>query len=71
MNYLKIVLKFKGELKEITIDTLENLHELEIYLMLEKMFPYCINVNSNDETELQGYSFTFKGGLTTVMIYRP
>lgn len=69
MKYIKILLQF-DTLKEVSIESVDGLHELEIYLMLQKLFPYHIKVNTNDETTQEGYSYTFEGDLKTILIFR-
>lgn len=69
MKYIKVLLQF-DTLKEVSIESVNGLHELEIYLMLEKLFPFHIKVNTNDETTQEGYSYTFKRDLKTILIYR-
>jgi hypothetical protein len=63
-------LQFKDKTREVSIESVHGLHELDIYLMLEKLFPHWIKVNTNDETVQEGYSYTFKGSLYSVLIFR-
>lgn len=70
MKYIKILLQFKDKVREVSIESVNGLHELEIYLMLEKLFPHYIKVNTDDQATQEGYSYTFESDLYSVLIYR-
>ena len=69
MKYIKVLLQF-DDLKEVIIESVYGLHELELYLMLEKLFPCHIKVNTDDSTTSEGYSYTFQRNLKAVLICR-
>ena len=72
-KFIKIVMLITNK-KPITvlIDTIDGLHEVEIYNVLEKMFPVYVYVNTNVDNEVyqEGYDVEFKNGLHSVVIYR-
>jgi len=73
MKYIKILLvtnRRENSILTVQIETVTSLHDLEIYSYLEKMFPFMVIVNYNDENKQEGYSYEFKNGLEAVVIYR-
>ena len=56
----------------VTIDAENGLHELEIYCILEKMFPNYIYIDYNADPNIyiECYNVIFKNGLSSVSIYR-
>lgn len=72
MKYINAIILRSGAVEnlQVQIDCTETLHELEIYLLLEEMFPAYINVNADDELQQCGYSFSFSNGALAVAIYR-
>ena len=70
-KYITIVLQIQGKpLKEVSIESADSLHELEIYSMLAKLVPTYISVNFDDESTQEGYSYTYLNGLQSVAICR-
>ena len=72
-KYINVLLLIEGRKPfQVQIDTTQGLHELQIYEVLEQMFPVLIFINMNvDETIYQeGYNVEFKNGLHSVAIYR-
>ncbi len=57
---------------EVEIESTEGLHELEIYTILEQMFPAYIFVNTkvDDKVYQEGYNVEYKNELYAVAIYR-
>lgn len=56
----------------VEIETIEGLHEIEIYDVLERMFPVYVYVNHQVDEKIyqQGYNIEYKNGLNSVAIYR-
>ena len=73
-KYIHVLLSFsngiKNPSKTITIESLNSMHELEIYAILEKLVPAFILVNYDDTSTQEGYSYEYKNGLSSVTIYR-
>jgi hypothetical protein len=72
-KYIKAILLVRGQkAREVQFDTTDNLHEMEIYTILEQMFPAYIFVNPVVDHNIyqEGYNVEFKNGLVTVAIYR-
>lgn len=72
-NFIKVMLLITNKKPLVVeIESIGGLHEVEIYTMLEQMFPAYIFLNMNvDETIYQmGYDVDYKNGLHSVAIYR-
>lgn len=70
LKFIKVILLIEGvEKKEITIDSLRNLHEVEVYDILEDMFPAYIRVNHCSDV-IEGYNKEFLNGLYSVTIFK-
>lgn len=69
---IRVILQFNNEksLKEITINSNRVMHEVEIYEILEKLFPSHIKCNWYDINNQDGYSFEYVNGLNSVTIFR-
>ncbi len=70
---IKVVLLIKGQpSKEVDIETIEGLHETEVYAVLEQMFPAYIYLNMKVDVKVyqDGYNVEYKNGLHAVAIYR-
>ncbi len=70
IKVLLVINQKQNSIKEIEIESLHGLHELEIYILLEKLAPAFIKVNSDDPDSLEGYSYEYLNGLQSVVIYR-
>ena len=72
-KYINVILLIANQKsKQVQIDTIDGLHEIEIYTVLEQMFPVYVFVNTNVDINIyhEGYDVEFKNGLTSVAIYR-
>jgi len=72
-KYINIILLITNQKsKRVQIDTLDGLNDIEIYTMLEQMFPAYIFVNMDVDVNIfqEGYNAEFKNGLHSVAIYR-
>ncbi len=72
-KYINVILLIANQKsKQVQIDTIDGLHEIEIYTLLEQMFPVYVFVNTNVDINIyqEGYDVEFKNGLTSVAIYR-
>ena len=72
-KYINVILLISNQPeKQVQFDTIEGLHEIQIYTVLEKMFPVYIYVNTNVDENIyqEGYNVEFKNGLHSVAIYR-
>ena len=67
-----LLLVRKQPVKEVEIEATEGLHELEIYTILEQMFPAYIFVNLKVDEKVyqEGYNVEYKNELYAVAIYR-
>lgn len=70
MRIIKAILVFKGRNLECTIESVEGIHELEIYDTLKAMFPAYISINYDDESTPEGYSYKYQNGLKSIAICR-
>ena len=70
MKFIRVILMFNSGSQECTIESTEGIHELRLYEILSNMFPAYIDVNYDDETKQEGYSYAFKNGLSSVAICR-
>jgi len=72
-KFIKVIMLITNR-KPITveIETIDNLHEVQIYDILEGMFPAYIYVNSKVDEKIyqEGYDVEYKNGLHSVAIYR-
>lgn len=72
-KYINVILLITNQKsKQVQIDTLDGLNDIEIYTMLEQMFPAYIFVNMDVDVSVyqEGYNVEFKNGLNSVAIYR-
>ena len=72
-KYINVILLITNQKsKRVQIDTLDGLNDIEIYTMLEQMFPAYIFVNMDVDVNIyqEGYNAEFKNGLHSVAIYR-
>ena len=72
-KYINVILLITNQKsKRVQIDTLDGLNDIEIYTMLEQMFPAYIFVNMDVDVSIyqEGYNAEFKNGLHSVAIYR-
>lgn len=69
-KFITVLLTFNNGSSTISIESLDSLHELEIYTILEKLVPAFISVNYNDDSTQGGYSYEYKNGLHSVAILR-
>ena len=72
-KFIRVIMLITNE-KPITveIESVEGLHETEIYDVLERMFPVYVYVNHQVDEKIyqQGYNIEYKNGLHSVAIYR-
>jgi hypothetical protein len=72
-KYINVILLITNQKsKQVQIDTIDGLNDIEIYTVLEQMFPAYVFVNTNVDINIyqEGYDVEFKNGLTSVAIYR-
>ena len=72
-KYIKVMLTTNdSKYLHVDIDAENGLHELEIYCILEKMFPVYIFIDYKADPTVfsECYNVIFKNGLSSVSIYR-
>jgi len=70
METITVVLKFKHRIERVHIDSIDRLHDIDVYQMLEAAFPLHIKVNYDNTFDVRGYSYTFERDLLAVLINR-
>ena len=70
MKLIRVILVFKSIKQECSIESINGIHDLELYSILKEMFPAYIDIDYDDQTDTQGYSYTYKNGLESIAICR-
>jgi HSP20 family molecular chaperone IbpA len=73
MKLIKVLLEVQqneNKFIELLIESKDGMHELEIYTIIQKMVPAYIEINFDDQTDQQGYSYKYKNGLLSISIMR-
>ena len=70
VKFIRVLLLVEGKpCDEVTIDCTRNLHESEVYAIMEKMFPAYLFLDTHSDDQC-GYRLIFKNGAYCVAIYR-
>lgn len=69
-QFIRVLLFVENQpCKEVEVESTRVLHEVEVYAMLEKMFPAYLSL-STDVEDMSGYALEYKNKAYSVAIYR-
>ena len=74
-KFIKVVLLINNvKPKTIEIESTRDLHETEVYSLIEDMFPYYVHVDWQVDEDIEaypeGYKVEYKNGLHSIAIYK-